>query len=234
MFAGDVRDALLVRPRTNRAPSSTTPSLGSQRLVGLPRVAWRDSVERHRREACRASRGSTHRPAPGRHRAPVTGWFARRRYRSPVVWFALAALTGPIATILLAVAPPGRCPNCRGARRGLADLLRPLPRPAARRRDADRARGAARQPARQLAPQSAQPWAHTLPADHPATASILERAAIVAPPTPIDAARAGHRRDARPTSLGTRRAARRHCRWRLRHHGIGVPDRDRPDRAADR
>ncbi len=136
--------------------------------------------------------------------APVTGWFARRRYRSPVVWFALAALTGPIATILLAVAPPGRCPNCEAPVVGWPISC---DRCHARLRDGamlTAPAAPARQPARQLAPQSAQPWAHTLPADHPATASILERAAIVAPPTPIDAARAGHRRDARPTSLGTR------------------------------
>ncbi len=44
--------------------------------------------------------------------APTAGWYAARRARNPAVWFALGALTGPIAIALLAVAPPGRCPNC--------------------------------------------------------------------------------------------------------------------------
>ena len=136
--------------------------------------------------------------------APVTGWFARRRYRSPVAWFVLAALTGPIATILLAVAPPGRCPNCE---KPVVGWPISCDHCHARLRDgvivSPRREDALREPA----PAAPQPWAHTIPADHPATASILERAAIVAPPTPIDAARAGHRRDARPTSLGTRPGA---------------------------
>ena len=128
--------------------------------------------------------------------APVTGWFARRRYRSPVVWFALAALTGPIATILLAVAPPGRCPNCEAPVVGWPTSC---DRCHARLRD-----GAMPPSLHGSVPPALQPRTHTIPADHPATASILERAAMVAPPTPIDAARAGHRREVRPTALGTR------------------------------
>ena len=44
--------------------------------------------------------------------APLAGWYATRRYRSPGTWFVLGALTGPIALGLLAVSPPGRCPEC--------------------------------------------------------------------------------------------------------------------------
>jgi hypothetical protein len=44
--------------------------------------------------------------------APLAGWYATRRARNPATWFVLGALTGPIALLLLAVAPPGRCPEC--------------------------------------------------------------------------------------------------------------------------
>ena len=44
--------------------------------------------------------------------APLTGWFATRRARQPVLWFLFGAVLGPIALALLAVAPPGRCPAC--------------------------------------------------------------------------------------------------------------------------
>jgi hypothetical protein len=50
--------------------------------------------------------------------APVASWYATRRSRSPGIWFALGALTGPIALALLAVAPPGRCPTCDGPTEG--------------------------------------------------------------------------------------------------------------------
>lgn len=44
--------------------------------------------------------------------APLAGWYATRCTRNPAVWFVLGALIGPIALALLALAPPGRCPNC--------------------------------------------------------------------------------------------------------------------------
>jgi len=43
---------------------------------------------------------------------PVAGWFAGRRDRHPVVWLVFGALLGPIALLVLAIAPPGRCPSC--------------------------------------------------------------------------------------------------------------------------
>ncbi len=43
---------------------------------------------------------------------PVAGWFAGRRDRHPVVWLVFGALLGPLALLVLAVAPPGRCPTC--------------------------------------------------------------------------------------------------------------------------
>ena len=44
--------------------------------------------------------------------APLTGWFATRRSREPVLWFVFGAVLGPIALALLAAAPPGRCFAC--------------------------------------------------------------------------------------------------------------------------
>ena len=43
--------------------------------------------------------------------APLTGWFAPRRSRQPVLWFLFGAVLGPVALALLAIAPPGRCPS---------------------------------------------------------------------------------------------------------------------------
>ena len=43
---------------------------------------------------------------------PLAGWFAGRRDRHPVVWLLFGALLGPLALLILAVAPPGRCPTC--------------------------------------------------------------------------------------------------------------------------
>lgn len=44
--------------------------------------------------------------------APLTGWMAFRRDRPPVAWFVFGALSGPLALIVLLVAPPGSCPRC--------------------------------------------------------------------------------------------------------------------------
>ena len=44
--------------------------------------------------------------------APLTGWFATRRSRQPVLWFLFGAVLGPVGLALLATAPPGRCPSC--------------------------------------------------------------------------------------------------------------------------
>jgi hypothetical protein len=44
--------------------------------------------------------------------APLSAWFAARRSRQPIIWFAFGALIGPLALALLALAPPGRCPSC--------------------------------------------------------------------------------------------------------------------------
>lgn len=44
--------------------------------------------------------------------APLSGWFAVRRSRQPLIWFVFGALIGPLALALLALAPPGRCPSC--------------------------------------------------------------------------------------------------------------------------
>lgn len=44
--------------------------------------------------------------------APLTGWFAARRARQPLIWFLFGGLIGPLALALLALAPPGRCPSC--------------------------------------------------------------------------------------------------------------------------
>lgn len=44
--------------------------------------------------------------------APISGWLATRRSRNAAVWFVFGALIGPVAPVLLAIAPPGRCPVC--------------------------------------------------------------------------------------------------------------------------
>jgi hypothetical protein len=44
--------------------------------------------------------------------APLSAWFATRRSRQPALWFVFGGLTGPLALVLLALAPPGRCPSC--------------------------------------------------------------------------------------------------------------------------
>jgi hypothetical protein len=44
--------------------------------------------------------------------APISGWLATRRSRNAAVWFVFGALIGPLAPVLLAIAPPGRCPAC--------------------------------------------------------------------------------------------------------------------------
>ena len=49
---------------------------------------------------------------------PVAGWYASSRRRQPVVWWVLGSLIGPIALILLRVAPPGRCPACEARVQG--------------------------------------------------------------------------------------------------------------------
>jgi hypothetical protein len=43
---------------------------------------------------------------------PVAGWYASRRRRQPITWWILGSLIGPVALILLRIAPPGRCPAC--------------------------------------------------------------------------------------------------------------------------
>ncbi len=49
---------------------------------------------------------------------PLSGWFAGRRDRHPVLWLLFGGLLGPLAIGLLAVAPPGRCPLCDTPVRG--------------------------------------------------------------------------------------------------------------------
>lgn len=44
--------------------------------------------------------------------APITAFVARSRDRGPLIWFALGALLGPIALVLVVFAPPGRCESC--------------------------------------------------------------------------------------------------------------------------
>jgi hypothetical protein len=53
---------------------------------------------------------------------PLSGWFAGRRDRHPVVWLAFGALLGPLALLLLYVAPPGRCSMCDTPVRGWASI----------------------------------------------------------------------------------------------------------------
>ena len=43
---------------------------------------------------------------------PLAAWLAARRQRNPAVWLLFGALLGPIALVLIQIAPPGRCWNC--------------------------------------------------------------------------------------------------------------------------
>jgi hypothetical protein len=136
--------------------------------------------------------------------APLAGWYATRRARNPGTWFVLGALTGPIALLLLAVAPPGRCPECDSVIDGWASAcdrcgepldgrIRPASPPASLAGPVDAARGS--------------------PTSAPGDASYRPPRPVPLP-TPIASARGNTRRDARsgwpdrpmasPMSLGVR------------------------------
>jgi hypothetical protein len=132
--------------------------------------------------------------------APLAGWYATRRYRNPGTWFVLGALTGPIALALLALAPPGRCPECDARVDGWAAVCdrcdEPLP---------------ARLSLGSRAPSSPPAG----PAPVPVMAGVsASTARPLAAPTPIDRARSSSRREvptgwpdrpmASPMSLGVR------------------------------
>ena len=44
--------------------------------------------------------------------APLASWLALQRARPWAVWFVFGVFLGPIASLLLVLAPPGRCPVC--------------------------------------------------------------------------------------------------------------------------
>ena len=135
--------------------------------------------------------------------APLAGWYATRRARNPGIWFVLGALTGPIALALLALAPPGRCPECDSAIDGWAAVCDRCGEPLdARVRPAS--------PATSVPAADVQSGSSTVA---PGEASYrLPRP--VALPTPIASARSSAGRDARsgwpdrpmasPMSLGIR------------------------------
>lgn len=50
--------------------------------------------------------------------AGLSGWVARQRDRVMAIWMVFGALLGPIAILLLRIAPPGRCRTCRASVRG--------------------------------------------------------------------------------------------------------------------
>ena len=131
--------------------------------------------------------------------APLAGWYATRRYRSPGTWFVLGALTGPIALGLLAVSPPGRCPECDARIDGWAAYCDRCDEPL---------------PARIRLGASAPAQSSSAPVPVMAAAGVAAGSRPVAVPTPIDRARSSSRRDAHPgwpdrpmaspTSLGVR------------------------------
>ncbi len=131
--------------------------------------------------------------------APLAGWYATRRYRNPGTWFVLGALTGPIALLLLAVSPPGRCPECDERVDGWPRYCDRCDEPLPARISFGSPAGAARSAA-------------MVPVMAPGVTSTASRP--VALPTPIDRARSSSRREVRPgwpdrpmvspTSLGVR------------------------------
>ena len=52
---------------------------------------------------------------------PLSAWLAVARERSAAIWFAFGLLLGPIAPLLIALAPPGRCRVCGERSRGWLD-----------------------------------------------------------------------------------------------------------------
>ena len=52
---------------------------------------------------------------------PLSAWLAVARERSASMWFAYGLLLGPIAPLLIAIAPPGRCRVCGTRGRGWLD-----------------------------------------------------------------------------------------------------------------
>jgi hypothetical protein len=131
--------------------------------------------------------------------APLAGWYATRRYRNPGTWFVLGALTGPIALALLAVSPPGRCPECDARVEGWAAYC-------------DRCDELL--PARIAFASSKTAPASGTPVPVMAPGGISTGSRPIALPTPIDRARSSSRREGRsawpdrpmvsPTSLGVR------------------------------
>jgi hypothetical protein len=49
---------------------------------------------------------------------PLAGWLASRRDRSIGMWAFFGAVIGPVAAVLLVLAPPGHCPTCGQPTRG--------------------------------------------------------------------------------------------------------------------
>jgi hypothetical protein len=131
--------------------------------------------------------------------APIAGWYATRRYRNPGTWFLLGALTGPIALALLAVSPPGRCPECDARVDGWAAYCDRCDEPLPARISFGSSAGAASSSA-------------MVPVMTPGSTSTGPRP--VGLPTPIDRARSSSRHEARsawpdrpmasPPSLGVR------------------------------
>jgi hypothetical protein len=137
--------------------------------------------------------------------APLAGWYATARARNPAVWFVLGALTGPIALLLLAIAPPGRCPECDAVIVGWAAECDRCGEPLD-------ARIGSRPTS---APSVSTERATGRPAPAREAAAAVEwPSRPVALPTPITTARGGNRRDsgvpwpdrpmASPMSLGVR------------------------------
>jgi hypothetical protein len=131
--------------------------------------------------------------------APLAGWYATRRYRNPGTWFVLGALTGPVALALLALAPPGRCPECDARVDGWAAICDRCDEPL---------------PARMVFGSRMPDASPPSPAPVPIMAGATSTARPLAMPTPIDRARSSARREpangwpdrpmASPMSLGVR------------------------------
>jgi hypothetical protein len=136
--------------------------------------------------------------------APLAGWYATRRARHPAIWFVLGALLGPLAIALLALSPPGRCPNCDLRIEGWASICDQC--------GISLTSGVAGASGPAAPPSPAVPDPVQWPdrADRP----FAPRAPAPAPPTPIGTARTAMRRDSHslwpsqtmvsPMALGTR------------------------------
>ena len=77
-----------------------------------PGVAWPPVERPTSEEACRGSSTASRSRGPCDRDRSANRWYATRRGRNPAAWFRVGRPDRPDRPVLLAVSPPGRCPEC--------------------------------------------------------------------------------------------------------------------------